>query len=161
MCITRVKWNASINNFKNVDLPLLQGIRSNIFPFAPTITIVINCRWNTTVDKPINERDHNHCQQLITKSHGRSWLDSNIQKQKESNAYLCVKEKVTVYVMCQHSENSYFWRVIDDKYQAPGWVAYCLIYSTAYNLIMYPIKLLSWVCVERPRSFIVLAAITQ
>ena len=31
----------SINNFKNVNLPFLQGIRFNIFPFAPTITKVI------------------------------------------------------------------------------------------------------------------------
>ena len=38
MCITRVKWNTSINNFKNVNLPFLQGIRFNIFLFAPTIT---------------------------------------------------------------------------------------------------------------------------
>ena len=29
-------------------------------------------RWNMTMDKPIHEREHNHCQQLITKSHGRS-----------------------------------------------------------------------------------------
>ena len=34
MCITRIKWNTSINNFKNVNLPILQGIRFNIFPFA-------------------------------------------------------------------------------------------------------------------------------
>ena len=36
MCITRVKRNTSINNFKNVNLPFLQSIRFNIFPFAPT-----------------------------------------------------------------------------------------------------------------------------
>ena len=30
MCITRVKWNTSINNFKNVNLPFLQSIRFNI-----------------------------------------------------------------------------------------------------------------------------------
>ena len=28
----------SINNFKNVNLPFLQGIRVNIFSFTPTIT---------------------------------------------------------------------------------------------------------------------------
>ena len=28
----------SINKFKNVNLSFLQGIRFNIFPFAPTIT---------------------------------------------------------------------------------------------------------------------------
>ena len=38
MCITRVKLNSSINNFKNVNLPFLQGIRFNLSPFAPTIT---------------------------------------------------------------------------------------------------------------------------
>ena len=54
--------------------------------------------WNTTMDKPIHEREHNDCQQLITKSHGRSWLDSNIQPQEESNAYLSVKGRVTVNV---------------------------------------------------------------
>ena len=37
MCITKVKRNTSINNFKNVNLPFLQDIRFNIFPFAPTI----------------------------------------------------------------------------------------------------------------------------
>ena len=26
--------------------------------------------WNTTMDKPIHEREHNDCQQLVTKSHG-------------------------------------------------------------------------------------------
>ena len=41
MCITRVKCNTSINNLKNVNLPFLQSIRFNIFPFAPTITKVI------------------------------------------------------------------------------------------------------------------------
>ena len=45
-------------------------------------------RWTTTMDKPIHEREANDCQQLITKSHGRSWLDSNIQPQEQSNAYL-------------------------------------------------------------------------
>ena len=30
------------------------------------------CSWNTTVDIPIHKRDHNDCQQLITKSHGQS-----------------------------------------------------------------------------------------
>ena len=30
MCITRIKGNTSINNFKNVNLPFLQGIRFNI-----------------------------------------------------------------------------------------------------------------------------------
>ena len=39
MCITRVKWKIGINNFKNVNLPFLQGIRFNIFQFAPTITL--------------------------------------------------------------------------------------------------------------------------
>ena len=29
------------------------------------------CRWNATMYKPIHEREHNHCQQLIKKSHGR------------------------------------------------------------------------------------------
>ena len=80
------------------------------------------CRWKTTVDKPIHKCDHNDCQQLITKSHGRSRLDLNIQPQEESNAYLSVKGKVTVNVTRQCSENSYFWRVIDHKYQAPCWV---------------------------------------
>ena len=28
--------------------------------------------WNTTMDKPIHEHEHNDCQQLITKSHGQS-----------------------------------------------------------------------------------------
>ena len=42
MCIMRVKLNVSINNFKNVNLPFHQGIRFNIFPFAPTITKVIS-----------------------------------------------------------------------------------------------------------------------
>ena len=78
--------------------------------------------WNTTMDKPIHELEHKDCQQLITKSHGRSWLDSNIQPQEESNAYLPGKGRVTVNVTCQCSENSYFWRVIDHKYQAPCWV---------------------------------------
>ena len=31
------KINKSINNFKNVNLPLLRGIRFNIFPFAQPI----------------------------------------------------------------------------------------------------------------------------
>ena len=75
----------------------------------------------TTMDKPNHEREHNDCQQLITKSHGQSWLDSNIQPQEESNAYLSVKERVTVNVTCQCSENSYFWRAIDHKYQATYW----------------------------------------
>ena len=70
------------------------------------------------MDKLIHEREHNDCQQLITKSHGRSWLDSNIQPQEEINAYLSVKGSVTVNV----TENSFFWRVIDHKYQAPCWV---------------------------------------
>ena len=30
--------------------------------------------------------------------------------------------RVTVNLTCQCSENSYFWRVIDHKYQAPCWV---------------------------------------
>ena len=30
-----------------------------------------------------------------------------------------VKEKVTLYVTCQCSENRCFWRVIDHKYQGP------------------------------------------
>ena len=30
------------------------------------------CRWNTTMDKPIHEREHNDCQQLITKSRDQS-----------------------------------------------------------------------------------------
>ena len=34
----------------------------------------------------------------------------------------CVKGKVTLNVMCQCSKNSYFWPVIDHKYQAPCWV---------------------------------------
>ena len=38
------------------------------------------CRWNTTMDKPIHKREHNNCQQLITKSHGRYWLDTYIRK---------------------------------------------------------------------------------
>ena len=46
-------------------------------------------------------------------------------------------------------------------YQASCWIAYCLVYSAAYNLIMYLTKLLSWVCVERPSSLIVLAVITH
>ena len=74
------------------------------------------------MDKPIHEREQNDCQHLITKSHGRSSLDSNIQPQEESNAYLSVKGRVTVNVTCQCSENSYFWRVIGHKYQVPCWV---------------------------------------
>ena len=46
-------------------------------------------------------------------------------------------------------------------YQAKCWIKYCLVYFAAYNLIIYPIKLLSWVFVERPFSFIVLAVITH
>ena len=34
--------NMSINNFKIVNFPFLQGIRFNIFSFTPTITEVIN-----------------------------------------------------------------------------------------------------------------------
>ena len=91
-------------------------------PLALTSSFTPIRAWNTTMDKQINEREHNDCQQLITKSHGRSWLDSNIQPQEESNAYLSVKGRVTVNITCQCSENSYFWRVIDHKYQAPCWV---------------------------------------
>ena len=40
MCFKRVKRNTSINNFKNVDFPFLQGIRFNIFSFSSTITQV-------------------------------------------------------------------------------------------------------------------------
>ena len=86
------------------------------------------CRWNTTMGKPIYEHGHNDCQQLITKSHGRSCLDSNIQPQEESNAYLSVKARVTVNVTYQCSENSYFWRVIDHKYQALCWVVLIFTY---------------------------------
>ena len=32
------------------------------------------------MDKPIHKREHNNCQQLIKKSHGRSLLDSYIRK---------------------------------------------------------------------------------
>ena len=94
--------------------------------------------WNTTMDKPIHEREHNDCQQLITKSHGRSCLDSNIQPQEISNAYLSVKGRVTVNVTCQCSEKSNFWHVID---QAPCWVfVFNLhVYSAAYNLIVCPL----------------------
>ena len=35
------KMNTSVNNFKNVNLPFLQGIRFNIFSFTSTITEVI------------------------------------------------------------------------------------------------------------------------
>ena len=35
------KINMRINNFKNVNLPFLQGIRFNIFSLTPTITEVI------------------------------------------------------------------------------------------------------------------------
>ena len=75
-------------------------------------------RWTTTMDKPIHEREHNDCQQLITKSHGRSWLDSNIQPQRLP----CVKRKT-----CQCSENRCFCCVIDHKYQALCCVAWCTV----------------------------------
>ena len=42
------------------------------------------------------------------------------------------KEKVTVYVTRQCSENSYFWRVIDHKYQASCCVAWCTVLTAAY-----------------------------
>ena len=65
----------------------------------------------------------------------------------------CVKGKVTVYIACQCSENRCFWRVIDDKYQAPCCVAWCTVltasyipYSAAYKRIMYPINSLLGVC---------------
>ena len=75
------------------------------------------------MDKPIHEREHNDCQQAA--HHKVTWsilIGFNIQPQEESNAYLSVKGRVTVNVTCQCSENSYFWRVIDQKYQAPCWV---------------------------------------
>ena len=50
MRITREKKNTSINNFKNVNLPFLQGIRFNIFLFAPTIT-------KTTFGEPLGVPD--------------------------------------------------------------------------------------------------------
>ena len=37
MCITRVKWNTSISNFKNVYRPFLQGIRLNVSSFTPRL----------------------------------------------------------------------------------------------------------------------------
>ena len=48
------------------------------------------------MDEPIHEHEHKDCQQLITKSHGRSLLDSYIRKERLP----CVKGKVTVYVTC-------------------------------------------------------------
>ena len=45
--------------------------------------------WTTTMDKPIHEREHNDCQWLIKKSHGRCWLEWQISITKLSNAYLC------------------------------------------------------------------------
>ena len=103
------------------------------------------------MDKPIRKRDHNDCQQLITKSHGRSWFDSNIQPQEESNAYLCkgkghCKRNVSVLrklllLACHRSQIS-------------GSVLGSL------NLHVYipqHITLSCILCVERPRSFTVLA----
>ena len=52
--------------------------------------------------------------------------------------------------MCQCSENSYFWRVIDHKYQAPCWIAWCTVltknitktYISAASYILQHITLL-------------------
>ena len=41
MCIMSVKRNTSINNFNNVNLPFLQGIRFNIYLFETMITKAI------------------------------------------------------------------------------------------------------------------------
>ena len=103
------------------------------------------CCWNTTVDKPIHERDHNDCQQLITKSHGRSWLDQILRKATPT----CVKGKVTVYVTCQCSENSYFWRVSGCGMCSLVHSFNCLVYSPAYNLIPQHITLSCIQCLCR------------
>ena len=73
------------------------------------------------MDKPIHKGEHNDCPQLITKSHF-DWIHI-LGKQRLP----CVKGKVTVYVMCQCSENRCFWRVIDHKYQALCCVAWCIV----------------------------------
>ena len=53
------------------------------------------------MDKPIHEREHNDCQQLITNSVDPDWIHI-LGKQRLP----CVKGKVTVYVTCQCSENT-------------------------------------------------------
>ena len=60
--------------------------------------------WTTTMDKPIHKREHNDCQGLIKKSHGRCWLEWQISITKLSNAYLC-KPKRVIILPC--SENSH------------------------------------------------------
>ena len=75
------------------------------------------------MDKPIRKREHNDCQQLITKSMvDPDWIHI-LGKQR----LLCVKGKVTAYVTCQCSENRCFWRVIDHKYQSQCCVAWCTV----------------------------------
>ena len=69
-------------------------------------------------------------------------MDLNIQSQEESNAYLSVKGRVTVNITCQCSENSYFWREIEYKYQAPCWVFLISTYIPQH------ITLSCFICVE-------------
>ena len=40
--------------------------------FGNAVPLFSYWAWNMTMDKPIHEREHNDCQQLITKSHDRS-----------------------------------------------------------------------------------------
>ena len=47
----------------------------------------------------------------------------------------CMKGKVTVYVTCQCSENSYFWRLSGSVLCSLVHSFNCLVYSAAYNPI--------------------------
>ena len=113
--------------------------------------INIYCRWNTTLDKPIHEHDHYDCQQLI-KNHMviPDWIQI-LRKAKHT----CVKGKVTVYITCQCSENSYLWRVSGSVLCSLVHSFNCLVYSAAYNLIPQHIpNHVSYVCVERITHFL-------
>ena len=87
----------------------------------------------------VQQLEHDHgqtdsrarAQRLSAAHHKVTWsiLINILGKQRQP----CVKGKVTVYVMCQCSENRCFWRVIDHKYQGPCCVAWCTVLTASYN----------------------------
>ena len=99
--IAKLEWTYSNvqQNLQNIQQlqTLTMGVRSTVIFIIRAPSVIF---WHNGLMMMLDNI-------IIIKSHGRFWLDFNYQ----SNAYLCVGRKVTVYVACQCSENSYWSQI--------------------------------------------------
>ena len=74
------------------------------------------------MDKPIHKREHNDCQGLIKKSHGRCWLEWQISITKLRNAYLCKPKRVIILPCSENSHGALAVEVLHNEALTPGQV---------------------------------------